>query len=329
MGIEKYFRERVRIRLEEYRNEIGPRLDTYLDYIDTCNSIDEIKEAAEIDLVIQYLEYIRTINNKLSMFGLSLKSAKEIKIKQDISKAILNGESTIIRDDIEFNSSGDMEYEEDDEDDGDDEEYIEGASNEEIDNIIDIDYSYFNSEEDDGVDGDLNAYIESDTDIDNSYFDCDNDTNETDESIEYSDDDGYVDSDDEDEETYESDENYFDGDFVTDENVEIEGEISEEDNDIDYFDSDVEEVEDIIDKGSDDDYDDYFESDEQSIVGNESTLTNKNNIYKTTNSLKNGIQNSKRPGVFMHEDTDRMFGNVVGITSKVDGVTHKIFKKGR
>ena len=68
----KYYRARIINRLKGYEGDIGPTFRLYIDTVMECENLEELKEMAELDLQLDYFNYIRSINDKLQIFAVSL-----------------------------------------------------------------------------------------------------------------------------------------------------------------------------------------------------------------------------------------------------------------
>ena len=61
-----FFKERVKNRIEELRPYISDvKYRLYITMIEDCNSIDELREMAELDLQLNLIKYTREIANKV------------------------------------------------------------------------------------------------------------------------------------------------------------------------------------------------------------------------------------------------------------------------
>ena len=239
----KYYRARIINRLKGYEGDIGPTFRLYIDTVMECENLEELKEMAELDLQLDYFNYIRSINDKLQIFGVSL---DDIKRENDKNIPKDSNEITEMLKDITDEDIAAL----DDSDETYSDEYMDGAS--EADalmsqlGMIDM-YTSGDDESLDGIEG-LPSELEDDTtedadDEEDEYFDVEYETEEEGSITDEEDDD---------------DEGYFDG-------IEVEEEkpldISD-DAEIDLgLDDDEEEIStdsEDIDDYEEDEGDDYF-----------------------------------------------------------------------
>lgn len=68
----KFYRTRIIQRIQGYADDIGPTYRLYVDSVLACDDLEQLKEMAELDLQLEYFEYIRKINSELKVFGVSL-----------------------------------------------------------------------------------------------------------------------------------------------------------------------------------------------------------------------------------------------------------------
>ena len=123
----KYYRSRIIERLQGYAEDIGPTYRLYIDSVLACDDLEQLKEMAELDLQLEYFDYIRKINSELSVFGVSLDDIKR-KNQSDMETNIESSEFDNIPEvsDDEAEQCDDTDYDYDDsyEDDEDDDSEI-------------------------------------------------------------------------------------------------------------------------------------------------------------------------------------------------------------
>lgn len=171
----KYYRARIINRLKAYEGDIGPTFRLYIDTVMECENLEELKEMAELDLQLDYFNYIRSINDRLQVFGVSL---DDIKRENDKNIPKDNNEITEMLKDITDEDIAAL----DDSDETYSDEYMDGAS--EADalmsqlGMLDM-YTSGDDESLDGIEG-LPSELEDDTtedaddeedDDDEGYFD--------------------------------------------------------------------------------------------------------------------------------------------------------------
>lgn len=192
----KYFRSRIISRLKDYESDIGPTFRLYMDSVMECNDLEELKEMAELDMQLDYFDYIRDLNSKLEMFGVSLddikrENAKSKEASNDLGDFGDFGDIT----DEDIDSLDDTE----DIDDIDESEYENAASFEEADSlremlggnlesILNGTFVSVESEEDaefnDEDSEELDEYFSEDG-IESGYEDDDTDADDADDYDEY------------------------------------------------------------------------------------------------------------------------------------------------
>lgn len=133
----KFYRSRIIKRIQGYADDIGPTYRLYVDSVLACDDLEQLKEMAELDLQLEYFEYIRKINSELKVFGVSLDDIQRKNNADNESNQESYGIENIgnvTESDIEASGIDNEEYDDSEEDEDSDYEEDEEDSDDSDDN---------------------------------------------------------------------------------------------------------------------------------------------------------------------------------------------------
>ncbi len=107
----QYFKNKIKVELDKIKSDIGEtRYKLYITMVEECNDYDELRELAELELEMDYLDYVKNnINNRLQEKSVDIKDLRKVcypPYEQDAEDAPL--EEDDLEEDIESEETQDL-----------------------------------------------------------------------------------------------------------------------------------------------------------------------------------------------------------------------------